>query len=230
MFCKNFYAGNHWVMSDGYASVWGIINPTSIIHKVFPVGYENINMAPKKSSCNKIIITIFDVEPRNQSYLNEHLLDEYYSYTVSRKFIADIIESVVHVKNNLKCSVELKVKGKLKSQDSIKYTDTSYIGYLDDLVRNKIICYSRYASVIDLIMESTLTISFPFTTTAVISNGLNVPCIWYDPLSILKSNQRSDIELVEGKTNLQSFIELVLSRNMAFHNDEVNYGGFARSK
>ena len=59
-----------------------------------------------------------------------------------------------------------------------------------------------------LIKSTDLSISIPFTSTALIGKHMNKPSCFYDPLNILDKDDRAsqNLEVVKGKKNLQMWV------------------------
>jgi polysaccharide biosynthesis PFTS motif protein len=62
-----------------------------------------------------------------------------------------------------------------------------------------------------LIKLSKASIHIPFTSTALISDYLNVPSVYYDPTSTIQNDDRGSqgIELVKGFVSLDNWLKKI---------------------
>ena len=150
-------------------------------------------------------VAVFDIQPKRKSVyevLGSPL--EYYTPAVGIKFLNDIHEAVV------KYNWIMAWKGKRKlplSQN--RQIAKSYDSACERLAAspNMLVIDPDHAAA-RLIEKSTLVISMPFTSTALIAKNLGVPSYYYDPSGIIQKGDRAahGIPVISGLSELQEIM------------------------
>ena len=161
---------------------------------------------------NKIYdILIFDVTPYNEnkiSYTNRYpdSLNSIYNSFYAIKFLDDIIsvKDKILFRHNSKIKLALKPKRYYNSAH-----DTIYADYVNSLVKTKQLeLISPETNLFEIIAQSKMCISYPFTSTAIIAKELKVPSLYYLENDILKAyNKVHGINFVDTKIGLLKFVE-----------------------
>ena len=174
------------------------------------IGYQNIKIVgPIINSsytsnfkiAKKNIITIFDIQPfRASLYKDSVHLDNYYQPPISNLFISDIINS----KLNNEYSFYLKPKRDIKNR-----INPVYKNFIDNLKKsNSLEIYNFDDSLKDILENSKIIISMPYTSVAFVGKFLNTKSIYYDPTKSLSYDEISSggVPLISGKNNLQKWL------------------------
>ena len=174
------------------------------------IGYKNIEIVgpiintsytSNFNSAKKNIITIFDIQPfRATLYKDTVHLDNYYQPPISNLFISDIINS----KLNNEYKIYLKSKRDIKNKISPVY---KY--FLDNLKNsNALDIYDYDYSLKDILNNSKIIISMPYTSVAFVGKSLDIKSIYYDPTESVSYDEISSggVPLISGKNNLQNWL------------------------
>ena len=189
--------GTHFVWTNSWASILAAQNNHAEVVAIGPIIFSNLDASKADFSQNREKsgkILIFDVTPKkiadNQSIYSEEIMQD---------FIKDIIQACEE--SQVGSSLNLKPKRNYSRHDS-----KSYIDYLSD-VGNKLTtlqwdCDLQYA-----IESSNLVICIPFTSPALISKFLGVPCIFYSPLNgFVFEKHYEGIPVIQGKNDLVAWL------------------------
>lgn len=168
-----------------------------IVTKTIPFAGKNF-----KTTKRKKIITIFDVPPK-KPLIYCMLNNSYNIYTLRYciKFIDDILNSIPKTKKN-KIKIILKMK---RMYDNIH---PKYLEYLNKKVKKKEINLIDDMSPESVIGYSDITISIPFTSTAITSFRKNKKTIFYDPSYSLtkKLSFEKKIQLITSSIRLKKWL------------------------
>jgi polysaccharide biosynthesis PFTS motif protein len=168
-----------------------------IITKTIPFAGKNF-----KTTKQKKIITIFDVPPK-KPLIYCMLNNSYNIYTLKYciKFIDDILNAIPKTKKN-KIKIILKMK---RMYDNIH---PKYLEYLDEKVKKNEINLIDDMSPESVIDYSDITISIPFTSTAITSFRKNKKTIFYDPSHSLtkKLSFEKKIKLISSSIELKKWL------------------------
>ena len=162
-------------------------------------GDKNVSLNIKS---NKKSIALFDSTPSNFLRMCELNASLYRSNQCSKNFIKDIIK--------ISKFYDLEVYYKIKKSFDRRYHSKVFQSYIDEIVKaNKINFIDWEVSPFKLIKSTTINISIPFTSTALVGKFYNKPSCYYDPTMVLEENDRAaqDVELVKGEENLSKWIE-----------------------
>ena len=157
-------------------------------------------------------VAVFDIRPRRKSIyvvLGDSL--EYYTPAIAIKFLNDIHE--VAAQHNW--TMAWKEKRGLP-QKIAKHISKSYKSACRSLAscQNTLIIDPDLAAA-RLIEKSTLVISMPFTSTALIAKNLGVPSYYYDPSGIIQKGDRAahSIPIISGVNELRSIFTIESTKN-----------------
>jgi len=166
----------------------------------------------KKYNSNKIHdLMIFDVAPYNdlQIHYNDTFpgsLNSIYNFVYSKGFLEDIlwVREQIFFSSNVLLKISLKPKRDFTSAHSVAYID-----YVKLLSNNKLLnIMSPNVDIFEIISQSKICISFPFTSPAIIAAELGVPSIYYLENDIMSSyNKIHGVPFVEKKEMLLKFVE-----------------------
>ena len=127
---------------------------------------------------------------------------QYRSNKCGKNFINDIIK--------LSKFYNLEVYYKIKKTIDKRYHSKIFQSYIDEIVKTNEINFIDWdVSPFKLIKNTTINISIPFTSTALVGQYYNKPSCYYDPIMVLEENDRAtqSVELIKGKDNLSNWIE-----------------------
>ena len=181
--------------------------PNAEVKIVDPIWFESKQVDFKHEKFKQKIVSIFDVQPFNESrYRLLGMPDRYCTSAVMIQFQKDIY----HVLKELDVIVVLKRKRK----EIKKLHDSKYLSFVDELYKTeKFVQISPDTDAFSLIEKSYLTINFPPTSTANISTFLGKKTIYYDPTSSLDPNDKSlsGVRLIQGIEDLKKYIKKEMS-------------------
>jgi len=188
-----------------------IKNSKCIIKK--PLIFWHIDKNTQPFSSKKQIV-IFDITPMN--FKDDELPSSYIlgNYIVTLEnmmsYIDKIIKSVTQVTDNTGHKIDLLLKPKRYHH---RYSSQEYNDFLlkqQDANRCfKLIDY--HANTFQLLRESMLSISFPFTSTAYVSSYIETPACYFDPTGcIYKERIDASIKFISKQQALISYIESIL--------------------
>ena len=148
----------------------------------------------KKMNNKEKNIIIFDVEP----YKNVDVKVTYYNSDYSIKFIEDIIFSLSKFSN-----VKIFLKHKVRSSNTIIKLDEKYSNFLKSL-GSKINILNRDTSIFYLLNSASLTINYPYTSTASFAKYYNIDSIYYDPSNSIQT-QDYGVPTIKGIKKLNKY-------------------------
>lgn len=133
----------------------------------------------KVNNYYKNAITVFDVSVLRPAVYTSYCNDfEYYIYLNIEKFYNEIIK-LAKIKN-----ININIKFKRDDFDVSK----RYLNLISKLSKEPNIRVFKEVSVYDIIKNSKLIISLPFTSPTVLAQNLGVRCIFFDPSGLLDKN------------------------------------------
>jgi polysaccharide biosynthesis PFTS motif protein len=149
----------------------------------------------------KNTIAVFDVQPvRDAFYKTLGISFEYYVPKVCNQFISDIFD----VSQSLDLSMAWKPK-----RDIGKKIHPTYRNFIKKIeISSNFILVDANISAIKLIEKSSIVISMPFTSTAILARELKKPSIFYDPLNMLQKNDPGahGIPIITGIADLKKWV------------------------
>lgn len=175
------------------------------INVVGPIWHTDSEADNKINSKN--YIAVFDITPYRSSQLYKQGADvNFLNETVMIKFLNDI--SSLAKKFNIKIIYK-------KKRDSWRHSK-KYKFELDKMsAEGHITRCDSNISAIKILKNSFASISFPYTSTALISRELGKRSIYYDPVGILTPNIHltHGVNLISGKDELERWLTEELSRS-----------------
>lgn len=161
----------------------------------------NFQLSPPNIDKGKTI-SIFDYEP-TQDFLGYSTINDLgiTDFVYLEKFLLDIVE----IAKKYDFKVLHKPKRHIGSRRNPRYSHL-----LENLIREKdnYVLIDPSVSPRKLISNSKMSISMPFTSTALICKESNFSSIYYDPSSTLFScNASSKVKIVKGKQQLDKYIQ-----------------------
>ncbi len=146
-------------------------------------------------------IAVFDVQPvRDAFYKTLGVSFEYYIPKVCNQFLADILE----VSKSMNYTMALKRK-----RDIARKIHPSYRNFIKSIENSdNFISVDSSISAIKVIENSSLIISMPFTSTAILGRELNKPSVFYDPLNMLQKDDQAahGIPVIRGIDSLKEWL------------------------
>jgi polysaccharide biosynthesis PFTS motif protein len=169
------------------------------------VPFEGQNIFLPKNKNKRL--SIFDNTPRNDhTYYKYNSQYNIYKKDYVIKFLNDILTLTKGFKN-------IEVFLKIKRNNTT--TDKNYTKYIEaqKKIHPNLKIFDFDTSAQSLILNSDLSISIPFASTAVIANSLKVKSVYYDPSNKLNSsvNVFKDIELINNKKALSKCVKKFLN-------------------
>jgi polysaccharide biosynthesis PFTS motif protein len=168
---------------------------------VKPIWWGDKNISLNLNSTKKSV-ALFDSTPSNFLRMCELNASQYRSNKCGKNFINDIIK--------LSKFYNLEVYYKIKKTIDKRYHSKIFQSYIDEIVKTNEINFIDWdVSPFKLIKNTTINISIPFTSTALVGQYYNKPSCYYDPIMVLEENDRASqsVELIKGKDNLSNWIE-----------------------
>jgi polysaccharide biosynthesis PFTS motif protein len=146
-------------------------------------------------------IAVFDVQPvRDAFYKTLGVSFEYYIPKVCNQFLADILE----VSKSMNYTMALKRK-----RDIARKIHPSYRNFIKTIENSdNFVSVDSSISAIKVIENSSLIISMPFTSTAILGRELNKPSVFYDPLNMLQKDDQAahGIQIISGIEELYAWV------------------------
>jgi polysaccharide biosynthesis PFTS motif protein len=193
-----------WVVNDYHASKYTINNvnsKSSIVVKGVPYWADNLDQFID-SSYNFKYCAIFDIQPSRSFLGGSTLYDCGFTDSLSvLKFISDIAE--VTDRLGIKCILKSK-------RNNPRYLDADYEAGIKELQKKykNLVKINSDISPHRVISRSRVTISLPFTTTAIIAQEYKVPNFFYDPIGKILPNDPGACGVKIINTKLKLYTEL----------------------
>ena len=173
--------------------------------QLFTVGSIEIygqikNLELDKAKTN---ISIFDVPPMKERNLG---LATYYLTETVIRFVEDIVE----------LSIELSFVPVLKTKRESKKHCSRYTNFIQNLYRQKlIILVSPGISASNVIGQTDMSISIPYTSTGIIGIEQGKPACYYDWTGQIKSSEdlSHNLDVIKSKKDLKEWILLKDSKH-----------------
>lgn len=191
----------HYLVWDKYQEDF-VRNATGNDSKVSVVGpiwfatsARELEVFPEKT------IAVFDVQPvRDAFYKTLGISFEYYIPKVCNQFLADILE----VSKSMNYTMALKRK-----RDIARKIHPGYRNFIKTMGNSdNFVFVDPNISAIKVIENSSLVISMPFTSTAILGREWNKPSVFYDPLNMLQKDDQAahGIPIIRGIDNLKEWL------------------------
>ena len=180
------------------------INNAGKFEIIGPIVFKNIAI---NNVTLKNAVMLFDIQPQRYLYSSRLGIDfEYINYSANKAFLEDCIA----VTKKLNLSVALKSKRRLGHN-----RHKGYLKLIKDLKVKGLKEINSEKYIIDLIQNSSMVISFPFTSTSRIAKILGVPTVYYDPTGKLLNDDPASrgIKVIYNFKDLNNWV-LKNSNNM----------------
>jgi hypothetical protein len=165
-----------------------------------------------KKTNGEITITIFDVSPYKEDVWNQSFSKKsfnYYTFPIVEKFYNDIIATCNQIKETYNIQITLQAKNKRGFPTNL---DPRYKVFLKN-IKDDVIQIEHSEDIFKLINSSTLTIVFPYSSPALISNEIEIPSFFYDSTGLLDPEGSHEIPTIESQENLLRAIEKLILPN-----------------
>ncbi len=153
------------------------------------------------------IVTIFDIYPWNlELFAARFGIGNYHNnFQNMRSFISDIYSALLENLGANQFKLILKSKKNHKpwlSSEYHQFLTTTFVKYPEATL------YDTNKLAVELVANSNLIFSAPFTSTAFIGSSFNIPSYYYDPTARLRDYKRVTKEpsLISGKVALSTLI------------------------
>jgi polysaccharide biosynthesis PFTS motif protein len=178
-------------------------NPEERIQITGPIWFSDGSGEVPSFPANSV--AVFDIQPRRTFiYVTYGFPTEYYVPKTCIMFLKDIQETAESL------GLPIAWKGKrILSKRNLTQISNSYIKTVKSLCDGKKMFYVRPdISSYHIIEKSSLVVSLPFTSTAIIGRHLGKPSCYYDPLGIIQKNDRAahGITVVSGLNELKKWM------------------------
>ncbi|MBI04286.1 MAG: hypothetical protein CMI96_00545 [Pelagibacteraceae bacterium] len=162
-----------------------------------PIWWSDFHTISFSKFTKKINISVFDVQPLRRFVFCSLGMDyEYYTYELSKYFLNDI----VNIFSGNQFNIIFKTKRKHL------YTDKRYFNLIKNIDQRKNFqIVDNKISPFQIIKNSDIVISMPFTSTSLIAKDYLVKTFFYDPLKLIAKDDPAlgGIDLVSGKKDLE---------------------------
>ncbi len=184
-----------------------VIGKPNIVN-VGPIWFQDANK--KMPICKDIKIAVFDITPhRNSFYYILGLAQEFYTPHIVNKFLEDI---VFLAKGNY--SILWKRKRNVGVSAHPLYRSlASQIAMLEN-----VILIDSEISAVNVIAQSDIVISMPFTSTALLARFMGKPTVYYDAKGITQKDDRAahGIDIIIGKNELAGWLKYQTKKKSTF--------------
>jgi len=159
-------------------------------------------------------ISFFDIEPHVGNYGFSSINDSGYS---------DISNTILFIEDIARISAELGIRCVLKSKRTLS-SGKRYQDY--EMALSNLSNSNEYFSVLResiaprrIIVNSMATIHMPFTSTALIANGLSKPTCFYDPVGLISLSDAcaENIKIIKKSEELKKWLQNQLNFKFRHH-------------
>ncbi len=202
---------NHWVWTKKFGEYISNLNRDSNFSFVGPILFYNPEH--KMKSFEKKTISIFDVIPIiDYGYTGS--FKNYYTVETISNFVGNILLVVKKIRDEYSVDIDVVLKSK-RRMDS-RYHDLQYFDNLDKYLEKfgffKVI--QDTTNLYDLIKNSMMTFSVPFTSTAEVGKELEIPSFYYDSSAKIRPNKKIyEIPFLDSKNQISKEIVKILNVN-----------------
>ena len=186
----------------------------SVINPPIPVevrGSLMLYLPQEKRILTKVYdIVIFDVTPYEPSFKSDFdkisfSQNSIYSSYYATKFLQDLLWAIHEIERCFGTKLRIALKPKRK------YTplhSREYLAFLESLSKNGLIeILESESDLYKTIGESRMSISYPFSSPAIIAKELNIPTVYFLAGDSIESNSLVDgIAFISDRTELRDFI------------------------
>ena len=153
------------------------------------------------------VVTIFDVSP----YLNADKRD-FYTSPLCENFLLDVVAAARGLEREIGINIRIQLKS--KRQRSRKH-DPQYFDLLQSLsTHSSVILLSENLNLYNLIYESDLVVSIPFTSPALVATELDTPsCYFLETDEFNLPNSWDDVPVFASKNSFSEYFREVLRKH-----------------
>jgi hypothetical protein len=204
----------HWVWTQGFKDYLKLLGQKSDIRVVGPIIWC-LPDATKRIDKNKLKIALFDVTPLPDGARPFGALSNYYTPSLMKKFIQDVVDVCKEIEEEL--GKEVLIILKHKREIKIGRHDAGYFKFISQLrlSNKKLYVVNNEVNLFSLLGECVASISVPYTSAAYISVALNQHGIYYDPFGELVPTFENNkyVYFLSSKNDLKVLLKkIILSR------------------
>jgi hypothetical protein len=174
-----------WVWTQAFAEYLGGIGIRASMRCVGPILWRL--PVPHVSTLGESpLVAVFDVPPVTEAEaLRLGELENYYSLDTARKFLQDIVNAAELA--SMASGQRVRIALKPKRNVTIR-RDQRYVRFVEELMAThpNFVRLPAQTSLYELIADSALAISIPFSSPAYIAGHLGRPALFYDPTDGLR--------------------------------------------
>jgi polysaccharide biosynthesis PFTS motif protein len=178
---RHMRVDKHWVWTNGFKDYLQELGQSSEILVVGPLLWHLDSLDNIYKRDEYISIAIFDINPLPDGNNPFGAIKNYYSTSLMKKFIIDILD--------LKEEIENITGGKVKFYLIPKkdYHDIIYFSFLSDLLntRKDLEFVNSNENLFQLIKKTDFSIAVPYTSTCYVGSHCKKNAIYYDPFGEL---------------------------------------------
>lgn len=208
---RHIFVDVHWVWTEQYKEFLRSHGHLGLIYVVGPILFYLPENLEKEISKSKRIM-VFDVTPVYSHYSKKiGIINNYYSTINMKDFLEKIVNAVNEIEKEKKIELEICLKHKRYFN---KNHDGAYIELCNNLEKEKKIKLINYdRNLFEIMNESMMVVSIPYTSTAYVASFLGLPSLYFDPSADLNHTyeKANGLEMVESKEELKKWIEGCLS-------------------
>jgi polysaccharide biosynthesis PFTS motif protein len=201
---KRDTADIHWVWTQSYANYLSQFNRKIEYRIVGSIQFQLRKLANSNFKRDKILV--FDSPPLVPK--STHANSSYYDFDTVTKFIGDIVETKEQTNSFNNYRIVFKLK---RVRDHVQNSG-KYLKFLERFEhQNRAIIIDADTNIYDVFDSAILSISIPFTSTALIAKEQNVKSLFYYPheKSIVNEIYDGEIPLICGKKQLFTSFQLL---------------------
>ncbi len=201
---------SHYLVWDEYQAefVRRAVGEAANINVVGPIWFHS--RAAEMPAFSGRGAAVFDITPtRSSMYRTLGIDSEFYVPEICIPFLHDIQQATKDAAYTMLWKRKRKVKG-------TSFAHPAYLFFSERLSRSdNVIAVDPDISAYRVIEASTLAISMPFTSTALIARKLSKPSCYYDPTGLIQKDDRAahGIEIINGPEELKQWLKNVLAES-----------------
>ncbi len=156
---------------------------------------------------DNFVITIFDVTPYSKANMSD-----FYTFDLCSRFLLKILKVVNEIEKELGVRVQIQVKSKRQRSSN---HDPRYFDLLDSLARcSSITLLSENVNLYNLVYESDLVVSIPFTSPAFVAKELDIPsCYFLEGNDFHLPDLRDGVPVLTSVNSLSEFLRKALKQH-----------------
>jgi polysaccharide biosynthesis PFTS motif protein len=213
--CEVFYkyikVDEHWFWTQNFSDILHEMQVPGVFHSIGPILFYPVIKKTKSNNC--ISISVFDVTPISDEwskkmgigisytegqYIRFERVD-YYTPEIMSKFITDVMSIAKDIESYSGKKVKIFFKPKRVYHEK---HDTNYLALIEKLSGKSnelsMILVPPEENMYKMISASDFSVVMPFSSPALVSGALNVPAVYYDPVS--------NIDVMSGYKKMDNII------------------------